>query len=225
MPTTSQNVSTIVSQLNGWDRSGQHGVLEFYGEANNILLQNPCEEMVKVDNSTGMLPLLTTLDTQFKYSLPSGIWRIEAIMIALPMDFNYGVNPLKNFNVEDKPIEFKVWAGRKYMVFSMVKCYDRGTMNEGILFQVNPGATTDTYYYLGYVQPTSITSENVQTQIPSRYHFSHLIPATVKLMEGFQNGTLMQARNEIEELIKPSFWNEMNKGGKGRSGYVKSRYY
>jgi hypothetical protein len=225
MPTTSQNITTIIQQLNGWDRDGQHGVLPFYNEANNILLQNENEEMVKVDNATGLLPLLTTLAGQFKYSLPSGVWRIDSILVLIPTESTYGINPLSTFQLDDRPVKYVKWAGHKFLQFQAVRCYDEDTLNAGILFQLDPGDSTDFFYYYGYVKPNQITAETIQSQIPGRYHMSHLIPATIKLLEGIQNGTMMQARQEINTLIKPDFWNEMNKGGKQRSGFIRPKRY
>ena len=226
MPTTSQNVTWIALQT-GWNRDGERGILPLYNEACNILLQEESEQTVKLTDSTGDIPTFDTRDTVYKYNLPADIWHVSRILIATPIDNNYDLYVLTNYGFEEnlqKPIDFEYFAGRKYLRFQQCRTFDRTPSSACyVVFTVNPGATTNTFCYIGYKLPTQITTERIQTAIPDRLHLSHLLPATILLIEAFQTGKFVEAREYIENKIKPDMWAKMNAGEQGMSGHVTRR--
>ena len=204
---------------NGWDREGSRGVLPLLNEAQNMLWQNESEQAIYFVD--GELPALTIVDGQRSYNLPSNIWRVTDIVT--PISYNNGITSpiIGEYDIQyafDKSIEYIQISGRKYLRFKQVRSYDKTGSNPArVEFGVDLDAGDDLYRYIGLAYPTQLTSEKIQPTIPDRYHFSHLLPATKKLIEAFQNGNQIEARQYIEEVIIPDFWNRMNEGTQGRS--------
>jgi hypothetical protein len=211
----------------GWNRDGARGIVPLLNEAQNILLQNESEQMLYYDPTTGEFPTLNTVHGTFQYNAPTNIWRVGMILLAYPLNNLYNTYPLSNYGLRDNlqfPIRDVHFAGRRYIHFQQARCKDK---NQGtpatIQFTVDPGKQTDLFRIAGYRVPIQITSESVQPEIPDRFHTSHLLPATVKLIEGFQTNNIAESRLWIEQNIQPDFWKQQNEGQQGRSGHTHRR--
>jgi len=226
MPSTNQLVTWIVAQT-GWSRDGAKGIVPILNEAQNIILQNESEQMLYYDPLTGELPLLNTTAGTFLYSAPANVWRVGMVLLAYPLSNPYDTYPLSNYGMQDNlqfPIQDVHIGGRKYIRFQQARTKDQNQNTPAqIQFTVDPGTQTGIFKLAAYRKPIQITSESVQPEVPDRFHTSHLLPATVKLIEGFQTNNIAEARIWIEKEIKIGFWKEQNEGQQSRSGHVHRR--
>lgn len=224
--TTKQLVEWVKLQAQ-WDRNGTRGILPLLSEAQEILLTNESDQSTAVDEATGDLPCLATVANTFAYTLPSTIWRCGGICIATPILNDYGVYWLTNYGFDNNlqyPIQYFYFAGRKYLRFQQVRQFDKTpASNTKVVFTIDPGTADTLFHYIGYKLPTPILSETIQPSIPERFHMSHLIPATLKLIEGMQTGEIIACREYIEQKLKPDFWSQQCKGEQGYSGHTARR--
>jgi len=226
MPTT-QQIVTWVNMQTGWNRDGVRGILPILNEVNTILCQVKAEQFLYFDPTTGSLPILHTTAGVYSYNFPSNIWCVGEIVIQYPLQNFYDLYPLSNYGFKQnliEPIE-DIWiGGRRYLRFKQVRTWEKSGSNPAkILFTVDPGLTSDIFAYAGYTLPTPITSENIQVGVPDRFHLSHVMPAILKMIEGYQTNTVSEAREYIIQRIRPQIIEEMNKGPQGGSGHVRRR--
>jgi len=226
MASTSQIIDWVKQDAPGWNRTGVHGILPILNEAHNILAQNETEQMVAYDASTGRFPLLTTTAGTYQYDMPSDIWRVNEVLVEASSyneyDLNYSLNVISGTNSK-KFYQRKWYRGKEYIRITGIKTIDaRRGQNCKVIFDFDPG-TGSLFYYRGYLKPTQITSERIELIIPEKFHLSHVVPAVIKLIEGFQNHTWDKSLAFIEEKYKRDIINEMNKGEQGEDGFIERR--
>lgn len=226
MPEVRQIVDWIQMQTR-YNRDGTHGILPFLNEAQNLLCMVEADQFVYVDTSIGDLPYLTTVSGQYAYDLPGNVWRVNAVVVAMPVAVEYDRAFLTNYGYADSlqvPVSEIFWGGRKYQEFHQVRSQDKkGSTPCKLIFTVDPGDQTGLFQYIAYTYPTQITSMRVAPAIPDQYHMSHWAPATVKLIEAQDRGSVVEAREYVYKEIRSSMWREMNRGEQGYSGHVARR--
>lgn len=207
MATTSQLLTWIENQCDGWTREGSKGTRPLLNEAHKLLLYNELEQRVVIDAATGQLPYLTTQDEVYQYNLPDNC----SILRALLIDFSEIRNDYP-WSYED----FEVDGRRYYRILNIISREATNIANAQLTFRgVNPGDTDDIFKLYYFETPINITSDRVQHQMPGSADIEYLMPATIKLIEGIDHGNIIEARQYIVEVIKPQFIKTLNRGEQG----------
>lgn len=233
MPSTTELINYLKLQAEGWNRTGEKGLLEVLNQAQDMLfLQDNAQEIAY--RSDGDLPYITTTSETYEYTLTQAvtglsddIWRVDNVLVKasfpndLPYDIvdEYGLAPL-----ERRPVQRVEYNGIEYFRFYQIQCIDAKKGSDPLLrFTTNPGDTTTTFFLVAYKKPTKLLSEAIQPSLPEHLHFSCLLPTALKLVEGYQNGTIIESMDFIERVYKPKVQSELNEGDQGFSGSV-TRY-
>lgn len=238
MPSTVQLINKMEMNADGWNRTGEKGLLGILNEAQNILLRQECAQR-QVNRNDGDLPYIATTDGTYKYELSQAnldlvteeinIWRVAGVFVRPPFSQNlrsiialdYGVEP--DMRQPIQPMEFN---GIEYFRFHQVKYKDAVYGgNPWLTFTTNPGDSTQDYYLLCYEDPTQIISESINPEIPEQYHYTILLPTALKLLEAHQNGNWIEALGMIEEEFKPKMLSALNEGEQGEwTSIIRNEY-
>lgn len=230
MPSTKEIINYMKIQAEGWNRGGQKGLLEVLDQAQDILYKQEMAQTIAY-RSDGDLPYIATSDNVHEYTLNQAttgldkdIWRVGGVLVKPPFSnqllsairVEYSITP--NLRQPVQPMEFN---GVEFFRFYQITSED-ATKNgyPKLRITINPGATTNDFYLLCYKKPTSLTSETIRLSLPEQLHITCLMPAAMKLVEGYQNGRFIEALEVIERRYKPMVQAEMNKGEQGESHSV-----
>ena len=211
---TEELIDELVQRFNGWNRSGEHGVLRYISAAHEILMTAEAEQNLIFNETTGVLPSLNTVAGTFRYILTNDVWRVASILIKItdaPVATDYGAltrSSYKNSRMIGGILYAKVPYVRQWDYINSVKL-------ARLMFTQDPGTHNDYYFRESYKRPTEILSESIQVDIPSPLDFDILIPAAAKLIEGVQSGNYDQARQYVKLQLKPELWKQLNSGVQG----------
>lgn len=227
MPTLSQMISWTQLQAPGWERDGVKGLLPLFNEIYNIFMRNESEQSVQV--SGGELPSISTVNGTFSYDIPTTIWRVSKVCFAMPYTSNYNLSILDDYGMStnrQRPDQYLYFAGRQYLRFAHVRCFDKNYLNPAkIEFVVNPGTTNNLFLYIGHKEaPVQLVSESIEPQLPENCH-QFLMQGVLKLVEALQNGNYVESYQYINEYLKPKVNVEFNLGEQGNSGHVERREF
>ena len=81
-------VDELVQRQNGWNRSGDHGVLRYLNTAHAILMAQESQQNLIFDEATGTLPTLATTDGTYKYVMAANVWRVSGVLIDNDIDIS-----------------------------------------------------------------------------------------------------------------------------------------
>ena len=217
MATTSQLLTWIEEQCEGWNREGARGTRALLNEAHKLLLYNELEQRVVIDGATGEFPYLTTRDERYVYNLPDNCSILKALLI----DFD---NTRSDYPWAYE--DFTVDGRRFYRILNIISREATNTTNAQLAFRgVNPGDTDDIFKLYYFEAPINITSDGVQHQMPGSADFEFLLPATIKLIEGIDHGNIIEARQYIVEVIKPQFIKTLSRGEQGIPRFCRKRSF
>lgn len=226
--TTREIVTLVKYQAEKWNRTGLPGILPILNQAQNLLYQFEHEQNVALD-AQGDFPFVATQDNVFNYDLPADCWRPVEILISATLysDGYYGYlfdsQIIQDYDERinlQRPVDEVFYNGKRYWRWQQIKSKDQ-RIGEGqtnnLIFRLNPGDTTEKYRLRYYKRPTQITAETIQPTIPEPYDFEFLVPATMKLIEGFQNGTIAEMMDYVTLKLAPRFWFKIQAGMQGQS--------
>jgi hypothetical protein len=227
MPALSQMITWSLLQAPGWDRDGEKGLLPLFNEVYCILKRNEVDQAVFVED--GELPHIDTTSGTFSYNIPTNIWRVGKVLFSMPYTSNYDLSILEDYGMStnrQRPDEYFYFAGRKYLQFKHIRCFDKDYSNPSrIEFMVDPGTTEGLFLYLGYSEPAvQLLSESIEPQLQENCH-QYLMQGVLKLVEALQNGNYVEAYQYINEVLKPKVNAQMNRGEQGYSGHVERREF
>jgi len=227
MPSLSQMITWTLLQAPGWQRDGEKGLLPIFNEVYGLLLRTEQEQTVSVD--AGELPSINTTDGVYSYNLPDTIWRVTKVGFAQPFSVDYALPLAGNYGIpvnRQLPDQFFYFGGRQYIRFPHIRTFDKDFSNPArIEFTVNPGTTTDTFLYMGHIEPAvQLTSESVEPQLPEHLH-QYLMQGVLKMVEALQNGNYVEAYTYINEELRKKVTAQMNLGEQGGSGHVERREF
>lgn len=213
-----------------WNRDGSRGILPILNEVQNILLQNETEQTVKYDSTTGQFPYLETTLDQYQYDMPSDVWRVGEVLIDYPNLYSYDYDLLRLFNEyrinnnNRREIETVIYNNKKYVRIQNLKTTDRksDTVPARVQFFDNPETSTSVFQYRAYTLPTQLTTEGVELTIPEKYHLSHVVPATLEMIEAFENNKWTDGIEAIKKF-QEDIINEQNAGEQGEAHIVHRR--
>jgi hypothetical protein len=225
MASTSQLLTWIELEMHGWQREGVKGTRALLNEAHRILLTAQKEQNILLDTTTGELPFFTTVDGTYNYSAPTNVWLIGGVVVDDPDDLpdTPNVNYLREWKTHEEVI-----SGIQYYMISNVRTQAarRGVAASLTFMGMNPGDSTALYRRFAYRLPTEITSDAVQHEMPGCTDMDYLMPATMKLIDAIDDHAKMeQARQYIEQSLKPKMWTELDEGEQGLDGYCVKRYF
>lgn len=210
-------VDELVQRFNGWNRSGDHGVLRYLNTAHAILMSQEAQQNLIFDESTGRLPLLETTSGVFTYTMASTVWRVSGILIDNDRDIvqrsDYNFEP----DLRTSQKNSIVIGGRYYTKIPFIRTWDyiNSSTPAKVMFTADPETKSDYYYVRSYKRPTEITSELIQPDIATPWDFDILLPAAAKLIEGVQNGNYDEARRIVRRELAPLLWDELDSGDQG----------
>lgn len=191
------------------------------------MLRVESEQTVKYED--GEFPSFETVAGIFEYEAAPDVWRVEEVLMPYPLTIEYGIYYEQLYGQESnlvRPFEERNYGGRRYQRIQQMQTVDQlrsdpSTFeNTKMIFRIDPGDYT--YYYRGYKKPVSLTSENIQLPLPEHLH-PYIYQATVILINGYQNGNIMEGMAVITEDIRPIIRKEMNEGEQGQCSFVKVR--
>lgn len=216
-------------EADGWNRTGDRGILPVLDDACNLLLRTESEQTVKYNTDTGEFPSFTSEAGIFEYEAADDVWRIEEVLIPFPRTINYGIYSSPPYSGESNlvsPIEERNYGGKQYLRIQQMSVVDQLRSDPEnftpakMLFRVDPLVCT--YYYRGYKKPVTLSSENVQLPLPEHLH-PYIYQATVILINGYQNGNIMEGMAIITQELRPIIQKEQNEGEQGTCNFVQVR--
>jgi len=200
MPTTTYNIDRIVERVT--DRS-RETIRDMLNEIQLIVYSQDCFQTQKLDSATGMPPFLVTVDGQFQYDAPSDCRRTAVV---------FTLNPVRRQRERPTgPRREYYFRGRGYygVNISTRDATPADTLAK-VIFQENPGTTTENYYHLYYIKPTPILDEDTQLTLPDEVHYL-LRKAVIAMFSTEQYGESAFDDTVIERVAK-KIRNSLNRG-------------
>ena len=214
-------------QAEGWNRTGEKGLLEMLNLTQEILYNTESHQSIAI-RTDGDLPYIATSASTYQYTLNQSttglsddIWRVGQVLVKPPFSnqllaairVEYGITP----NLR-QPIQQMEWNGVEYFRFFQIKMKDARRGGHPLLtFTLDPGDTTQDFYLIAYKKAEELVSENIRLTIPEHLHITHVLPAAMKLVEGFQNGNMIEALAFIKKEYGPEIQEELNQGDQGET--------
>lgn len=223
MASTSQVLTWIELELHGWQREGVRGTRPLLNEAHKILNIGRREQNLLYDEDTGDFPYFTTQSGVYTYTVPSGVWLVEAVVVDTD---NYPWTAWDSGDWKWEEVEFS--GVEYYRILNVVtRPWRQDNQNAKIIFRgINPGASSSMFRRVAYKTPKNITSDAVQHEMPGDTDMQFLKPATMLLCDAIDDHEKMaQARQYIADVLKPQYWAELDMGEQGISSYCKERPY
>jgi len=230
MPSTSRMVTMLELNANGWSRVD---ILAALNDAQNLLIQEQTEQTVVTVN--GEFPALNTQEGVYEYEIPD-VWRVSEILVQYPLlkEYDYLLPGYYGYGYDNgfqKNIEDRKYRGKKYIRIQQIATQDRSPGNNSatvvsakVIFQYNPGDTTNFYRRRSYSLPTQLTSENIPPSIKSeKAQLTALFPTAELMIRGYQNGDWDEVFTKIETKYKPIVMAEENAGEQGVSNFIDRR--
>jgi hypothetical protein len=213
---TEELIDELEQRFNGWNRTGDHGILRFLNSAHEILMTVEAEQTLMLDTSTGELPLLMTVDSTYLYTMPIDVFRVSKILIKSDREIQVSDYKFPNLLRNSRSNSISI-GGVLYTKVPYVKTRDKlnSSTPATVMFTENPGDSTDIFYRQSYRSPTQILSESIQHDVPSPFDYDFLLPAAAKLIEGQCNGNYDEARRIVRMELKPAMWKELDSGDQG----------
>lgn len=223
MSSTLELLTILQEQHKGWNIDGERGILPHFNAAHFILAANESEQNVYYDEANGDLPALTTVAQTYNYTLPTVFWKLDGVYVRVEdiasvsgtlvslTGFDYGSR-----RYTARPMEYITLAGIEYVRIPYIRSWpSTETAAARLMFNADPGDSSDYYRLYGWRKPTQIISDMIQVDIPPPWDYQYLIPAVSKLIEGIEHGNYVEARNYIVGVLKPALQKEMNGGEQG----------
>jgi hypothetical protein len=199
---TREIVDELAERFKGWGADGPHGVLRYLDQAHYILMTQESHQTLVYDNETGELPRLETEAGKRVYLLKEypQIWRVGGVLLRNTA----GGLPGKEVRI----------TGEFYWQLDGVRTRDWLSHDDPatVTFTFDPGADDRAYYLRAWRRPKILSSVKIAHAVPPPNDALYLLPAAAKLIEGVQNGEVVESRLWIEKELKPKFWAAMNKG-------------
>ena len=225
MATTSQLLTWLELELDGWNREGPRGTRALLNQAHKILLQQECEQNLLFDPFTGDFPFLTTVAAQYVYNVPALVgvlpyWLIKAVL----------VDPTNAPTGEHWQFEDYYFGENQYYRIKNMRTLEAGAsplLVASVAFlKEDPGDTTDVFRIAGYREPVEILSDNIQHEMPGTTDMEFLYPATVMLIRSINDDKKMEkARFYIETVLKPKIIQSLDRGEQGNSDFATKRAF
>lgn len=230
MATTLEILTILQEQYKGWNINGTRGILHYLNLAHRLFRQQEAEQTIYFTPATGRLPYQNTVAGTYQYTLPTNCWKlfgvfVEAGVTGSLLDSYYGTGYAMRV-AAPKKIEVTTLSGIDYLRIHNVRSSPWSESgNATVLFTDDPGTTTDIYNIGYYRLPVDLVSDSIQMEVEPPWDEMYLLPATCKLIEGVEHGNYAEARKEVIDLWKSSYWKELNTGEQGMYSETEDRGY
>lgn len=229
---TNEILARALNQAQGFNRAAD--LVPLLNDVHNILCKHETDQF-RFIMPTGLrsLPsLATTANRLGPYLGPVGTWRVSRIMLAYPLESDYGYTFLDNtlqlpFVNTTERISIN---GNWYFPYPFIQTQDalEGARPQ-VWFTRDPGTTAATgatarYYMDAYRIPTQITSDRIQLSIPDSdgAHRMIVFPCLMKLIEAQNNGNYAEAVDYIE-MMRDRLWEKLDGAYQGGDHKVQPR--
>jgi len=208
MYTTSQIAELVSMQASEWSKQGPRGTLPIIDAVNREMKSGNVQSNEYIDPTTGFPPLLTTVSGTYQYDLPDNCRQLESVFFEGNGSSyeRYGSTFFRGVSY----IEVPVTARRR-----------TNSSNATVTFADDPGDTSSKYYTKYWIEPTSITSLNVQHDIEPAYELL-LIDGCVSRIQYLQYGEIAPWLQWIERM-RLEYWGDMNHNPSNQSSITASR--
>jgi hypothetical protein len=207
MPTTAYNISMIQRRATNYSRPQ---ILDILNEVQQIVYSQETEQTTYIDPATGMPPYIQTTEGVYTYDAPSNCRRTACVFsMSLPNSFSRTrpVGPRREYYFRNK-------GYYKIAVASRDKQPD-GTLAQ-VIFQEDPGTTTDKYYHSYWLEFPELLDESQQLILPDHVHF-YLRRAVIAMISNEEYGETGGDIMMIEEIAK-KIRKELNRGEQSTLG-------
>lgn len=214
---TEEIIDELEQRFNGWNRTGDHGILRFLNSAHEILMTVEAEQTLLLDTTTGHLPLIPTVDGVYLYTMPLEVFRVSKVLVR---SNNHNLRTY-DYHFHDRLQASRVNSisigGKLYSKVPFIKTRDKLNASTAatVMFTKNPKDSDDVFFRQSYKSPVQILSESIQHEVPSPFDYDFLLPAAAKLIEGQCNGNYDEARRIVRMELKPAMWKELDSGDQG----------
>lgn len=220
---TSQLINELSRQAQNFERED---LLEYLDQANRRLFQVQATQNVILDPETGKLPFLATIDGTYVYDWPLNAWGIGNVLVrSSKMHYGEGGRVNMRYAFGDCRMALKEELIRfgGHLYWPVKDLQTRASPSPAtpcqIIFQSNPGTTTDAYHVLSYQRANELLSENIQHNIPEPYDIAALVPTAKALLDAALNGTHMDSHQAIEKVYVPMVQKFLNGGANGSKDF------
>lgn len=221
MATTEEVLTILEDMFKNSPRDGVRGLRTYLDIVQRMLYQIEADQLIIYDSTTGRIPLFTTIEGTFDYTLPNNINFIGNILVEkdtwhnLPMNLgtqDYGRSLRKHQTAN----QYIILSGIEHLRIPYCRTYPYNESSSArVLFTEDPGNTTNVYRYLGYELPTPILSDNIQMSIHPPYDIEILLPATKDYIEAIAHGNLVDFHIKLNQVYKPQMIQAFNMGEQG----------
>jgi hypothetical protein len=208
-------------------------LVEMLDSLSKLLLRVENDDNLYYDTTTGDFPYLSTTQGTYQYSSIPNVFKIRDIVVNLAVYNGYGIsypvndafannpyygrNPGTNYGYDVAQIKIN---NRLYLPVPCVKTEAYQGETPSVMFRFDPMTQATMYQIMGYKDCTTISSANVQLQIPVRYHETVVIPAMQALIDGESNGRYLEMIQYIEKELKPKIDFSKNSNSSDRLTFV-----
>lgn len=198
MYTTSQIAELVAMQASEWSKQGPRGILPIINAVNREMKSGSVQANEVIDSTTGFPPLLVTTSGTYQYDLPSNCRQLKTIFFDKSNSGydSYGVYPTV------------LYQGRDYFEAPVTSRRRTNSASPTVTFRDNPGATTSKYYIWYWVEPTDISSLNIQHDIEPANELM-LIDGCVARVQYLQYGDVTPWLQWIDRM-RIEYWGDMN---------------
>jgi hypothetical protein len=226
MASTSQILTWAELECHGVNREGDSGSRPIFNEVHKIFMSARVDQRLIWDDAAGDFPFFDTVDGVYLYSCPSNVWNVQHVVIDAASDLGYGLVSYAS-QTTDWRYEEALICGKPYLRCLDVKCDPslRSTP-AAIRFRKNPGDTASTFRRVAWRKPTEILNANVQHEMQEPFDVQFLLPATIQMIKAWANADkAIETRRYIEEVLKPAYWKELDKGEHGSGSFCVTRRF
>lgn len=224
-------IDNVKLKAAGWARDGSVSIGQNLDACQRLMFSKPCKSTVYVDSTTGQHPVLATQDGVYIYDVPNftrNIGRGDAptytpipreLRISKVLDVYVKANITTEYSllVQD-PTRLASNIIREYKDDKYIVAADGISATEvesaKIVFDFNPGTTTDRYYYKSLIEPLRITADTIPLMVEEVWE-PDLIEGVLAMIERPDYGRSDRWNYFINDACV-RFWKEGNEGASAR---------
>lgn len=198
---TVQGIISLLKRTNpDWTDQQLIDLLNMFCE---MCLKGDQTENLYFDPSTGQLPILSTTQGTYLYTLSSTYYKCRYILVkedSWDDRYDYPNNPsfagsTSRYIFDTAPVIIGTYRYRQVPVI-LTPSY--GSNPATALFQFNPQTTTNKYFIYAYVGTTAITVLTSTIPIEERFHLAVVVPAMQMLIDGLDHGDFANIMPVVE---------------------------
>jgi len=206
MPSLAVNVTMMKRANSNYSREE---ILAAINEMVEIVYDQDMEQVIKIDSATGLPPFIVTSAGVYEYDCPSDCRRTARIFTETISGYST--------SARRSPWGEYVYQGKSYYRVP-IRSYDADVQDTlaKVVFETDPGATTEVYYHQYYTKHVELTDESQSILLPSKVHYL-VRRGALALLAGEDYGESGHGINMVDDVAR-RIRNTMNSGAQARSG-------